>query len=532
MLRRIITVNSRSFLVTDSIYRALRALRHGDKKRIVWIDAVCINQGDHKEKIKQVQNLMQPIYEKAQRVIVWLGAAPADLSVAFDRVQQQIKGSTERNKERLGDREVWAPALQDILNRRWWSRVWVVQEVALGRRVILRCGDEEIGWESLSKFLASQTNTQSLDIKREVSSLIKFTTARRGGFPLRKRVGLLHLAAHFRDRTATDPRDKLFGLLGLVNKEKEPLEPDWTKAPLTVFADFAASCIERNKNLGILVLAEEQCASQCSWAVSWDAAVQKPNRISLWPPELYNNPITRVRKYSATQDLPAECKRNGDDWGSIFLAGWQEDAVAIVGDHTAFNILGNERQSIRHIVSTWEKLAGAHSKGSTREKQAAFNRTIVADACDGDHPEDWVEWVDKNMQTNSYQAHERAMASSIKEPDHQSPRKHNCVTVQQACTQRRFFITSNGRYGIGPTDTHVRDKVCMLLGAAVPFILRETDHRHKWTSRWCNRKVHPEGKEFHKVVGQAYVDGVMDYEGDSKADVGCGVVKLRDFLLE
>lgn len=260
---------------------------------------------------------------------------------------------------------------------------------------------------------------------------------------------------------------------------------------------------------------------------------RKPSRVSLWPPELYNNSITRARKYSATKGPPAECKRNGGDWGSIFLAGWQADAVAIVGDHTAFNILGDERQSIRHSVSTWEQLAGAHSTGSIRGKQAAFNRTIVADACDSDYPEDWAEWNDMDMQMNPRQARERGMTSSARVPGHQSSlRKHDCIAVQQACSQRRFFITSKGRYGIGPTDTHVGDKVCMLLGAAVPFILRKTDHRHKWTSRWCDRKVHPDRKTFHKVVGQAYVDGVMGYEGDLKADVDCKVVKLRDFLLE
>ncbi|KAF1846094.1 HET-domain-containing protein, partial [Cucurbitaria berberidis CBS 394.84] len=67
-----IQVDGRPFYITYNLYSALTELRHPKYERLIWIDAVCINQNDNSEKGFQVR-MMREIYAKASRVIVWLG---------------------------------------------------------------------------------------------------------------------------------------------------------------------------------------------------------------------------------------------------------------------------------------------------------------------------------------------------------------------------------------------------------------------------------------------------------------------------
>jgi len=68
----LIQLNDCGFEVTTNLWRALYALRHETKDRVLWIDAICINQGDLEERSSQVQ-LMRDVYRKARSVVVWLG---------------------------------------------------------------------------------------------------------------------------------------------------------------------------------------------------------------------------------------------------------------------------------------------------------------------------------------------------------------------------------------------------------------------------------------------------------------------------
>jgi hypothetical protein len=73
--------------VRENLYGTLWNLSRRDnwpeKRRLLWVDAVCINQGDEKEKGEQVQG-MGELYSRATTVIVWLGTAADGSDVAFD----------------------------------------------------------------------------------------------------------------------------------------------------------------------------------------------------------------------------------------------------------------------------------------------------------------------------------------------------------------------------------------------------------------------------------------------------------------
>jgi len=113
------------------------------------------------------------------------------------------------------------------------------------------------------------------------------------------------------------------------------------------------------------------------------------------------------------------------------------------------------------------------------------------------------------------------------------PNKPQEATIQDimelACGNRRFLVTKNGTFGLGPSDTKVGDPVCVLLGSDIPFILERVERS---SLRFYRRKtISNEPGVLHKVRGQAYVDGAMIYKGDMKQDIIEGKIKLEEYLL-
>ena len=77
-----IEINGRRMPVTKNLSLALRHLRYPGRDRILWIDAICINQNNNEERGHQVQQ-MASIYKKAEQVIVWLGRATPETDLVF-----------------------------------------------------------------------------------------------------------------------------------------------------------------------------------------------------------------------------------------------------------------------------------------------------------------------------------------------------------------------------------------------------------------------------------------------------------------
>ena len=103
-----------------NLYKALLHLRDCFVERIMWIDAICINQDDNDEKGRQVQS-MAKIYAKASRVVVWLGDA-ADSS---DRALEAIRAAAEEQHVNPPTDEAIQQAILALLKREWFERIWV-----------------------------------------------------------------------------------------------------------------------------------------------------------------------------------------------------------------------------------------------------------------------------------------------------------------------------------------------------------------------------------------------------------------------
>lgn len=136
--------------IGENLKDASVRLRKVDLARIIWIDAICINQDDIKKRNHQVR-IMKKIYSKATEVIVWLGPGSSSSEKAMELIVQcNLYGS-----EKLLDREEYALiGLSDIFLRSWWKRTWIVQEVVAARDLVIYCGDRRVPWHFVAKICA------------------------------------------------------------------------------------------------------------------------------------------------------------------------------------------------------------------------------------------------------------------------------------------------------------------------------------------------------------------------------------------
>ena len=151
--------------IGHNLATALRHLRFKYKHRILWNDAICINQEDFDERSKQVRR-MADVYRMADRVVVWLGQESEDSKLACATILHlgsqvelssdsnsslQSPGCTEpewwRGEQSLPYTEQQWQSLYNLLERQWFSRLWIWQEVRVANhQAIVQCGTDQFGW--------------------------------------------------------------------------------------------------------------------------------------------------------------------------------------------------------------------------------------------------------------------------------------------------------------------------------------------------------------------------------------------------
>lgn len=114
------STSEHSLRVTENLHEALSRLRYRYLERIIWIDAICINQNNVREKEQQIQS-MAKIYSQANRVLVWLGETADD----SDRALQSIRSAGGYDSEKFSNQESDHRAITALLQRPWFQRIWV-----------------------------------------------------------------------------------------------------------------------------------------------------------------------------------------------------------------------------------------------------------------------------------------------------------------------------------------------------------------------------------------------------------------------
>ncbi|KAF2705763.1 HET-domain-containing protein [Pleomassaria siparia CBS 279.74] len=276
--------------ISIALYGALLHLRQSTTTRYIWADALCINQDDLSECADQV-GMMGEIYTRARDVIVWLGEGTDETKAAANTIRNvfahyqaptelELSQGLSRGSFPLGispvgvqfqqvDSNHMGPSILQLsrfFGIPWFWRVWVVQEAWLSKQAIFCCGDDVIEWDSVWKanvwmningFNMPEFEQKSLPLIW--NSLIKLQELSEHGQPP-LRLGLLDLVIQGLDLKATDPRDKIFGLLGLADETHSGqipasdglIYPSYTKSASRVFTDFTRWWIQKHKSLKIL----------------------------------------------------------------------------------------------------------------------------------------------------------------------------------------------------------------------------------------------------------------------------------------
>lgn len=135
--RRINLDGNENFPVTINLEKALRHVRLDYTSRVLWVDAICINQEDPDEQSDQV-NMMKEIYSRAWNVLVWLDV---DLDPDTPCVKRLLRDKFKDDElaDDLGDDpEFWNPIIP-VLSNEYWDRLWVQQELLFAKRLQFVC---------------------------------------------------------------------------------------------------------------------------------------------------------------------------------------------------------------------------------------------------------------------------------------------------------------------------------------------------------------------------------------------------------
>jgi hypothetical protein len=117
--RQTVEINGNQFPVRRNLHAALLNLRDNTFERNIWIDAICIDQKNVKERNHQVP-LMAKIYSKANRVIIWLGDETDDTKGALEDICLAANESSNHETEKINQQ-----AILNLLRRPWFERIWV-----------------------------------------------------------------------------------------------------------------------------------------------------------------------------------------------------------------------------------------------------------------------------------------------------------------------------------------------------------------------------------------------------------------------
>lgn len=225
--------------VGQNCYNALRRLRrtHGD--RLLWIDAICINQYNLQERARQVR-IMDKIYNYASNVLVILSEPNAKSSALFEEL-----AAADEELALTGDCKRTPPSdaivtlLEDLFQDPWFTRVWVLQEVCGKDSVEYICGSAIFSFHCIRKLYFGYRGTmvtkalwpRSLEwIMRPPES---FTTPQSN---LWNRLG------ETRDYLATDPKDRVFALKSLIGPRQSEMDRliDYTQSVEECYTHIAA----------------------------------------------------------------------------------------------------------------------------------------------------------------------------------------------------------------------------------------------------------------------------------------------------
>jgi Heterokaryon incompatibility protein (HET) len=545
---RPILCNNRQILVTENLHAFLVRARENPllASRYIWIDAICINQEDPLERTSQVC-LMATIYHSADTVVVWLGEDDEDTERGFDLIRvlgrccdECLTKITPKNLGSeemlgilgpLGDKSSWK-SVAKLFQRRYFVRVWIIQEITLAKTVLALCGKHFIDWDDVikvSKFLTVTSWTRwicparvlpapdSPQSNHAIPSLLEANkrTRNRGDKDI-----MLHFLIRSRRFEASDPRDKVYALLGIAGNSvrgKLRYAPVYgERSEAETYTDTAIQILEDSDDLLLLACAEGQnfrtIPSLSSWVPDWNCS------------RVLGLGVTGYRRYSAAAGLPRSLIIN-ERTRSLIVKGVKLDNIVLIGE-TKHEILTGK------LFPQWLSILSAlpHVYHNGQARSEVFWRTLITDTAgtppchpaSSDYGPACFSWILSKLATYINEIAEHTEGSSFfKNLDALAatgtaeclPSSNNILSfhrhgqspkniivsdeyevVFSHTPHLRLFLTSRRYLGVGSESLLEQDSIWIIAGSPIPLILREL------------------GVDTFQLVGGAYVHGFMKGE--------------------
>jgi hypothetical protein len=279
--------------IRNNLFRALLRFRKtGPSARPValWVDYMCINQDDTHEKTEQLSRMVN-IYSKATNVCIWLGES--DDSQRSDNAMRFITtimdfATLDRHAHDKEQAKNWF-ALGELMRDRWFSRRWVVQEVALARKASVHCGGSFVRWSDFAD-AATLLVTHQEDIRllfdpsqwREGRKTLGDVNAfgasillvalnnlfrRKPNGDIKKPIKTIEsLVTSLKTFDTGDGRDLIYSLVCISSdtshiqwQHEQPKAPsqrsfqvDYSRSELTVYTEFTEFCVLSSRSLDII----------------------------------------------------------------------------------------------------------------------------------------------------------------------------------------------------------------------------------------------------------------------------------------
>lgn len=537
--------------ISLSLHGALNAIRHKTDTLYVWADALAINQQDTDERMQQV-SLMTRIYQTAESVALWLGPDEDESQLAVDILHRLAtrKGSPQEVSRLLSspDASRAVSALVSLFERDYWSRLWVVQEVLLATSITVYCGTavtpwsvylraseaiRELGpgiealfgqkWDHRHRLInVSAKRSLYIDVLRiggpaQLPSAADFTI-----FSRDRGDALPDLLCKCRRKLASDPRDKLFGLLGILPTEiRDEFRPNYDRSAKEVYTDIVDYLIKTTGSLNIICEAglrkQQSGLNLPTFVPDWsDGSGVGSLRASNFSPVQSN----------ASGNLREDSRWLGDRMDQLEISAITLGSLEACG--ITFGIAGpaefsNDDNSLMAFLH-WRALVVKFFSGYSRKTRKLVMERFVMTLSTGHIPPPWTtpkEWAAVCYHVFASLLRflpiplDDELSSYLNLDTVIDPREHRRRVAGRAldiAATGCFFITSAGDMGIGWGKFERNDVLVVPLGCDMPVVLRR-----------CQRS------DEYELVSDVYVYGYMD--GEAVKEWKEGGLKMEKYIL-
>lgn len=512
-----IYVHGHPIAITWNLYGALLNMRQ-TQERILWADALCVNQKDLAERASQVLE-MGSIFGQASTVVVYLGALE-DAGVTFHLIEALATDHLEHYYDAASmhaaiksrgldlDADTAKRYLLELFSLPWWHRVWTVQEYVLAKRMVFQSGsyllmgfhmrgfNDSVNYHTICCGRGGRLETSWLRLSNPslVAGLAKIDALHNFKNPeSRFNMQPLRIATFFRDRHCSDPLDHIYGILGLANPIFQlKLRPDYYSAPGAAYTSATMTWISDTRTLNALSLA---------FGIRSDTLDIPTYVPDLSAPANQAAFLHRLRiveeQFYATKESEATlsvCPSLKATTHAIFIDTLlkivsERAKIYMISPNEEELVCSNSRVFTRYVSlsqACWQTVCGGIVPGVISENGNATYRLVQED--DYAMFQKWQAWDDSKMTDDRETIHFQIAASV-------------------AGQGRNYAITNTGYLGLVPYTARPGDHLVLMPGGRVPYIIRrvrESKKRRHWEKRNATRQ--------YEFVGDCYIHGIMHGE--------------------